>query len=192
MRFNLDPDGDAGVYDRWIPSGSGNDANPFNGTHGIIQSAVYALGIRNNQGFAYANINGVDHLYGQSHGPFSDDEINIIKRSGNYGHPLVIGYSWDGNYDSAAAGNSVRSAAPCPQLFQKKPTHWHCLITRIRFIHFTRLIKGDTGTTLAHNAKKQCYQHGAGACIGISTIGSQGNARGRPNLRQAWMSIPIV
>ncbi|MBS1935168.1 MAG: PQQ-dependent sugar dehydrogenase, partial [Bacteroidetes bacterium] len=69
------------------------------------QSAVWAFGFRNNQGFAYAYINGADHLYGQMHGPFSDDEINEIHAGGNYGHPLVIGFKKDGNYNGAAAGN---------------------------------------------------------------------------------------
>ena len=114
LRFNLDPDGDADAYDQWIPSGSGSNGNPFNGTTGIVQSAVYGLGIRNNQGFAYAKINGTDYLYGQSHGPFSDDEINIIKNSGNYGHPLVIGYAADGNYDGSAAGNSTTYGGSLP------------------------------------------------------------------------------
>ncbi|MFC0774112.1 PQQ-dependent sugar dehydrogenase [Terrimonas alba] len=98
LRFNLEADGDAGTLDKWIP----ND-NPFNGT---AQSAVWSSGIRNNQGFAYANINGTDYLYGSSHGPFSDDELNIIERGKNYGHPIVIGYSSDGNYDGAKAGPS--------------------------------------------------------------------------------------
>src|SRR5688500_12555899 len=93
LRFNLESDGDA---NEWIP----ND-NPFGSS-----SAVWSTGIRNNQGFAYANINGTDYLYGSSHGPFSDDEINIIEKGKNYGHPLVIGYSTDANYDGARAGPS--------------------------------------------------------------------------------------
>ena len=99
LRFNLESDGDAGAYDQWIP----ND-NPFNSS---AQSAVWSTGIRNNQGFAYAKINGVDYLYGSSHGPFSDDEINIIERRRNYGHPLVIGYASDGNYN----GNTVQGTS---------------------------------------------------------------------------------
>ncbi|RYY00196.1 MAG: hypothetical protein EOO53_22365, partial [Gammaproteobacteria bacterium] len=43
LRFNLLPDGDAGSLDRWIP----ND-NPYNASLGK-QSAVWAIGIRNNQ-----------------------------------------------------------------------------------------------------------------------------------------------
>ena len=42
-------------------------------------------------------------LYGQSHGPFTDDELNLIERKKNYGHPIVVGMN-DGNYDGARAG----------------------------------------------------------------------------------------
>lgn len=101
LRFNLEPDGDAGAYDKWIPStGTGDECNPFNTPN---QSAVWSTGMRNNQGFAYAKINGVDRLYGSSHGPFSDDEVNLIERAKNYGHPIVVGYN-DGNYNGARAG----------------------------------------------------------------------------------------
>lgn len=103
LRFNLEPDADADQgtvdYNQWIP----ND-NPFNNVAPVTgQSAVWSTGIRNNQGFAFAN--GI--LYGSSHGPFSDDEINIIERQKNYGHPQVIGYSTDGNYNNAKAGPST-------------------------------------------------------------------------------------
>lgn len=95
LRFNLEP-----VSGSWIPAD-----NPFGSN-----SAVWSTGVRNNQGFAYTTINGTGYLYGSSHGPYSDDEINIIEKGKNYGHPLVIGYSTDGNYDGAAAGPSNGSA----------------------------------------------------------------------------------
>ncbi|TMI95040.1 MAG: hypothetical protein E6H08_07285 [Bacteroidetes bacterium] len=90
LRFNLDDDGDAGAA-AWIP----ND-NPYSAT-----SAVWSIGIRNNQGFAYDP--ALNILYGASHGPYSDDEINIIEKFTNYGHPLIEGFV-DGNYN----GNSVQ------------------------------------------------------------------------------------
>jgi PQQ-dependent dehydrogenase (s-GDH family) len=101
LRFNLEPDGDADAYQQWIP----ND-NPISST-----SAVWALGIRNNQGFAYDTAKNI--LYGTSHGPYSDDELNIIEENKNYGHPLVIGYA-DGNYNGSNAGtpNTTSSLAP--------------------------------------------------------------------------------
>lgn len=110
LRFNLVPDGDAGTFNRWIP----ND-NPFN-TSPTAQSAVWALGLRNNQGFAYDPV--LDKLYGSSHGPFSDDEINIIEKEKNYGHPLVVGYAWDNNANGttagAAPGMSPAHPSSCP------------------------------------------------------------------------------
>jgi hypothetical protein len=90
LRFNTVSDGDAGAA-AWIP----ND-NPYSAT-----SAVWGIGIRNNQGFAYNPTTNV--LYGASHGPYSDDEINIIEPHRNYGHPLIEGFV-DGNYN----GNSVQ------------------------------------------------------------------------------------
>jgi trimeric autotransporter adhesin len=111
LRFNLDSDGDAGTLDRWIP----ND-NPYNVQLGK-QSAVWAIGIRNNQGFAYDTDN--DILYGSSHGPYSDDEINIIERYKNYGHPLVIGYAADDNYNGSTAGAPLTDnggVSSCPTI----------------------------------------------------------------------------
>jgi trimeric autotransporter adhesin len=102
LRFRINADLDGGAYNRWIPSGTGTDGNPFNGA---AQSAVWATGIRNNQGFAYAN----GKLYGTSHGPFTDDELNLLQAGKNYGHPFVIGDSADNNYNNAMAGGSASS-----------------------------------------------------------------------------------
>jgi len=107
LRFNVEPDPDPALYDKWIP----ND-NPFNTQ---IQTAVWSVGHRNPQGLATAIINAKRMLYSTEHGPYSDDEINLIDKGGNYGHPLVIGYD-DGNYDGLAASVSVN---------QKLPGVWH-------------------------------------------------------------------
>ena len=97
LRFNLESDGESGA-DGWIPNG-----NPYSGLVGK-QSAVYSIGIRNNQGFAYDTATG--NLYGASHGPYSDDEINIIESFRNYGHPLIEGFV-HGDYN----GNSVQGTS---------------------------------------------------------------------------------
>ena len=105
LRFNLVPDGETGA-DAWIP----ND-NPYNSMLGV-QSAVWSIGHRNNQGFAYDTALNV--LYGSSHGPYSDDEINIMEPFRNYGHPLVIGFA-DGNYNgttTASTNTSISAGAP--------------------------------------------------------------------------------
>jgi len=105
LRFNLDIDGDAGA-DAWIP-----DDNPYN-TLLSLQSAVYSIGVRNNQGFAYDP--ALNILYGASHGPYSDDEINIFQPFKNYGHPLIQGFV-DGNYNgNAAQGTTTSVTAGAP------------------------------------------------------------------------------
>lgn len=107
LRFNITEDNDAGTYDKWIP----ND-NPYNAMLGK-QSAVYAIGMRNNQGFAYDTLS--NRLYGTSHGAYSDDEVNIIQGFRNYGHPYIMGYYGDGNYDgNAAAGTNTSYSAGAP------------------------------------------------------------------------------
>ena len=100
LRFNLTSDGDAGAA-AWIPNSNSYSAN----------SAVYNIGMRNNQGFAYDTATNI--LYGSSHGPYSDDEINVIEPFKNYGHPLVVGFA-DGNYNgnTAVANERVSAGAP--------------------------------------------------------------------------------
>jgi glucose/arabinose dehydrogenase len=103
LRFNIEPDADKDTFDKWIP----ND-NPFNTAR---QSGVWSSGHRNAQGLAYAVIAGTGRIYSSEHGPFSDDEVNIIERGKNYGHPLVVGYN-DGNYDGLAAGVTDNPSLP--------------------------------------------------------------------------------
>lgn len=103
LRFNLEPDNDKG-RNRWIP-----DNNPFNTK--TLQSAVFTTGHRNPQGIAYALTGSTGKLYSSEHGPYSDDEVNVIEAGKNYGHPLIIGYA-DGNYDSLAAGVSSDTVLP--------------------------------------------------------------------------------
>lgn len=105
LRFNTHPDQDSGLYDRWIP----ND-NPFNGTR---QTAVWSYGHRNAQGLGYAMLGDSMRLYAAEHGPFSDDEVNLIEKGKNYGHPLVIGFN-DNNYNQLSAGITKDSSLPGP------------------------------------------------------------------------------
>ena len=51
-------------------------------------SAVWTYGHRNPQGLLFVN----DILFSSEHGPDTDDEINIIKKGGNYGWPDVRGF----------------------------------------------------------------------------------------------------
>ena len=96
LRYNLESDGDPGLA-AWVPN-----SNPYSPT-----SAVYSIGMRNNQGFAYDT--SLNILYGSSHGPYSDDEINAIEGFKNYGHPRVIGMAADGNYNGNPVAGTITS-----------------------------------------------------------------------------------
>lgn len=104
LRFNTTPDDDSGYYNKWIP----ND-NPFNSNN--AQNAVWSTGHRNAQGICYAEVAGQSRIYVAEHGPFSDDEVNLIEKGMNYGHPFVIGYN-DNNYNQLAAGTNPTTNAP--------------------------------------------------------------------------------
>ena len=106
LRLNTEPDG-AGS---WIPTD-----NPFG-------NAVYSFGHRNPQGLVWANVNGTDILYSDEHGPFSDDEINIIEGGRNFGWPNVIGWC-DGNYNGRTTGGYaiVNESNNCTSLNVKEP-----------------------------------------------------------------------
>lgn len=60
--------------------------NPFVGKKGY-HPAIYSLGHRNPQGFAYDAVRGV--LYGNEHGPKGGDEINQLVAGNNYGWPVI-------------------------------------------------------------------------------------------------------
>lgn len=107
LRINLEPDSDPLPAQQWIPN-----SNPYNSGEAIpvTQSFVWNIGHRNVQGLGYAN----GRIYAASHGPMSDDELNVLEPGRNYGHPLVIGYA-DGNYNNTHAALSHFSYnAPTP------------------------------------------------------------------------------
>jgi PQQ-dependent dehydrogenase (s-GDH family) len=99
----------------WIPAD-----NPF--TSGGQPTAVYSLGHRNPQGLVWGNVNGVNILYSTEHGPFSDDEVNVIESGRNFGWPQVAGYC-DGNYNGRNIGgfNVVSEQVNCATLNAKEP-----------------------------------------------------------------------
>jgi len=94
----------------WIPVD-----NPFG-------NAIFTLGHRNAQGLVWGNVNGTDLLYSSEHGPYSDDEINIIQSGRNYGWPQVSGFC-DGNYNGRTIGGFaiVSEQTNCTTLNAKEP-----------------------------------------------------------------------
>jgi PQQ-dependent dehydrogenase (s-GDH family) len=99
----------------WIPVD-----NPF--TNAGQPTAVYSFGHRNPQGLVWGNVNGTDILYSSEHGPYSDDEVNIIEAGRNYGWPQVSGFC-DGNYNGRTIGGFavVSEQTNCATLNAKEP-----------------------------------------------------------------------
>lgn len=170
LRFNLEADKDAGQYDRWIP----ND-NPFNNRR---QNAVWSYGHRNPQGLAYAVVNGQGLIYSSEHGPYSDDEINIIKKGKNYGHPLVIGYA-DGNYDGLAASVSNND---------KLPGQWH---TTYPLIGNEKQNAAKMGATLYRDPIKTLYPNSHTFLIGLFNSIKQNSRNGAEWPSEAPSSIGV-
>ncbi|MEP6583170.1 MAG: PQQ-dependent sugar dehydrogenase [Ginsengibacter sp.] len=115
LRFNLEPDGDAGALDKWIP----ND-NPYTDAASKV-TAVWSWGHRNAQGIAFGS-NGV--LYQSEQQDKTDDEVNIIEEGKNYGWPKLSGYC-DGNYNGLTLANQtvISEQANCAALFSKDPIY---------------------------------------------------------------------
>ncbi|MBL7739475.1 MAG: fibronectin type III domain-containing protein [Chitinophagaceae bacterium] len=105
LRLNTEP-----VNSSWIPAD-----NPFG-------NAVYTSGHRNAQGLVWGNVNGTNMLYSSEHGPFSDDELNVIEAGRNYGWPLVVGFC-DGNYNGRYIGSGWlgNEQANCATLNARDP-----------------------------------------------------------------------
>jgi len=68
---------------RLNPDGGIPADNPFPG------SPIWSFGHRNPQGLVFA---GNGNLYSSEHGAYEDDELNLIRKGGNYGHPDVRGW----------------------------------------------------------------------------------------------------
>lgn len=82
-----------GKIHRLNDDGSIPSDNPFVDTKGALPS-IWSYGHRNPQGLCFQPGTGL--LWESEHGPRGGDELNIIKRGGNYGWPLV---TWGLNDD---------------------------------------------------------------------------------------------
>ncbi len=115
LRFNLEPDGDAGALDKWIPN-----SNPYTDVSSKV-TPVWSWGHRNAQGIAFGS-NGI--LYQSEQQDKSDDEVNIIEKGRNYGWPKLSGYC-DGNYNGLTLANQavVSEQAQCLALTSRDPIY---------------------------------------------------------------------
>ena len=86
------------------PDGKAPPDNPFAGKEGAAPE-IWAYGLRNAQGLAFNP--WTNELWEQEHGPKGGDEINIIRKGGNYGWPVV---SFGVNYDGTPVGTGKQHA----------------------------------------------------------------------------------
>jgi glucose/arabinose dehydrogenase len=98
-----DPASLAGKVLRMTPDGDPPADNPFPG------SLVLSLGHRNVQGLAF---DSRDRLWASEYGANAWDELNLVKRGGNYGWPQVEGRRGDGGFVQPAAQWPVEEASP--------------------------------------------------------------------------------
>lgn len=96
---------DGGKTYRLNADGSIPEDNPFVDEPNA-KKAIFAYGQRNQQGMAVQPETGEIWIHG--HGPMGGDEINIIKKGGNYGWPIITyGQNYNGteiNYPGAEPG----------------------------------------------------------------------------------------
>ncbi len=98
-------DNDIGKIIRIKPDGSAPSDNPFVNKKGA-RPEIWAYGVRNPEGLAVNPWSG--ELWEQEHGPKGGDEINIIRKGGNYGWPVI---SYGVNYDGSPVGTGKRHHA---------------------------------------------------------------------------------
>ena len=104
-----------GTIVRLRPDGSVPSDNPFVGEPGALPE-VWSYGHRNPQGLAVNP--GTGALWNNEHAPQGGDEINVIRRGGNYGWP-VITYGEEYGGGPVGAGETSRAGMIQPIHFYR-------------------------------------------------------------------------
>lgn len=125
--------------------------NPYYGKPRALQG-IYSWGTRNVQGLAQHPVTGA--IYFTDHGPQGGDELNLLKKGGNYGWPAI---TYGVNYDGSTVSNETHKAgmeqpltywtpsiAVCAAEFvtSNKFPNWknNLLITALKFEEIRRLV----------------------------------------------------
>lgn len=103
-------------------TGRGVRSNPFAGSDNAMKRRVFSYGHRNVQGLA---LRKDGRMWAVEHGPDRDDEVNLLRKGGNYGWNPVPGYNeskpmtdhslpgrqinarWDSGYPTIAPSGAV-------------------------------------------------------------------------------------
>lgn len=81
-----------------LDTGGPAPGNPFAGSPNAAERLVFTYGHRNVQGVTVQP--GTDRLFSAEHGPYVDDEINVLRAGGNYGWDPSNGGTED-SYDES-------------------------------------------------------------------------------------------
>ncbi|MBO0949387.1 PQQ-dependent sugar dehydrogenase [Fibrella forsythiae] len=150
--------------------------NPF------PNSPVWSLGHRNQQGLVLVD----DKMYTAEHGPNTDDEVNLIRKGGNYGWPNVAGYCDEnqrGEKDWCATHQGIeplRSWTPtiglCALDYYNKPLfpRWKnsLLATSLKASRLLQLQLDETGTKVIGVNEFLVNQYGRLRDLCISPTGN--------------------
>ena len=126
-------------------------------------SLVFTLGHRNAQGIVQTPSG---NIFISEHGPFTDDEINLLEAGSNYGWPLISGPCSEGNQDLCDSIGAVEplldwtpTIAPCGIDFYDNPAipEWRNSILmatlkdeRLHVLEFNDLNQTSFTTVSAH------------------------------------------
>lgn len=94
QELSREPGRPSGKIHRLQPGAAPPADNPFHGRADAL-ATVFSLGHRNPQGMAFEP--GTGRLWATEHGPRGGDELNLVRRGGDYGWPVVShGINYDG------------------------------------------------------------------------------------------------
>ncbi len=110
--------------------------NPFQG-QGNLGDQVWSIGHRNPLGIAF---DGDGQLWVHEMGPRGGDELNLIRRGGNYGYPEV---SNGDHYD----GEPIPDHDTAPQ-FDAPATSWNPVISPAGMVIYPDAVTTEDGSTL--------------------------------------------
>jgi PQQ-dependent dehydrogenase (s-GDH family) len=108
-----------------------------------VRSHIYTVGHRNPQGLAFGPT-GI--LYSSEQGPKTDDEVNILRKGGNYGWPHVAGYrdnkayiygNWSASANPPCAELAFDDYVIPPSVPQTRETDWYSpdFVSPVRTFH---------------------------------------------------------
>lgn len=120
--YAQDLNDDAGKIHRLMEDGSIPTDNPiFDGF--TSPTTIWSYGHRDVQGLFLEK--STQTLFGMEHGPKGGDELNIIKKGGNYGWPLfTYGINYDGQQVSTITEAEAEQTTILPERYWTIPTYY--------------------------------------------------------------------